>query len=154
MTFLLGKWLQGMKPKAVPGARARRGAKRSRPHRIVPRLEVLEDRTVPSTLTVINNLDTGVACCQTHDGRGELGADVRRIGGRRDVGQAVAEISGDAGRRPAPGRIGTGLVAPNPARGGHVGPAVGGGNGHPSSRVRAAPIRAARKAARRAKSAA
>src|SRR5262249_30637854 len=61
MTFLLGKWLQGMKPKAAPGAQARRGAKRSRPHRIVPRLEVLEDRTVPSTLTVTNYLDTGVA---------------------------------------------------------------------------------------------
>src|SRR5262245_36751127 len=72
MTFLLGKWLQGMKPKAAPGARARRGVKRSRPHRIVPRLEVLEDRTVPSTLTVTNNLDTGVA----GDGslRGEIAA--------------------------------------------------------------------------------
>lgn len=40
--------------------------------RIVPRLEVLEDRTVPSTLTVTNNLDTGVA----GDGslRGEIAA--------------------------------------------------------------------------------
>jgi hypothetical protein len=28
-------------------------------HRVVPRLEALEDRTVPSTLIVINVLDTG-----------------------------------------------------------------------------------------------
>jgi hypothetical protein len=46
--------------------------KRVRPPRIVPRLESLEDRTVPSTLTVTNNLDTGIA----GDGslRGEIAA--------------------------------------------------------------------------------
>src|SRR5260370_16054071 len=49
MTFLLGTWLRAMKRKAGIGARTRHGAKRTRPHRIVPRLEVLEDRTVPST---------------------------------------------------------------------------------------------------------
>src|SRR5262249_37670472 len=45
---------------------------RSRPHRVALRLEVLEDRTVPSTFTVTNNLDTGVA----GDGslRGEIAA--------------------------------------------------------------------------------
>jgi hypothetical protein len=50
MTFLLGKWLLGMKPKAAPGVRTRRGAKRFRPHWIAPRLEALEDRTVPTVL--------------------------------------------------------------------------------------------------------
>src|SRR5262249_27603301 len=39
------------------------GASRREPHprrpRLVPRLEGLEDRTVPSTLTVLNNLDHG-----------------------------------------------------------------------------------------------
>src|SRR5437763_1437636 len=61
MTFLLGTWLQAMKRETAPGGRIRRGARRTRPTRFVPRLEALEDRTVPSTLTVTNNLDTGVA---------------------------------------------------------------------------------------------
>src|SRR5262249_39669265 len=61
MTFLLGTWLRATQRKAAPDAPPRPGAKRTRPLRIVPRLEALEDRTVPSTLTVTNNLDTGVA---------------------------------------------------------------------------------------------
>jgi uncharacterized protein (TIGR03118 family) len=48
MTFLLGTWLQGMKRKAAMNASTRRGANRARHNRIVPRLEALEDRTVPS----------------------------------------------------------------------------------------------------------
>ena len=48
MTFLLGTWLKAMKRKAAIGAGARRGTKHCRPHRTVPRLEVLEDRMVPS----------------------------------------------------------------------------------------------------------
>src|SRR5262249_3787354 len=50
----------------------RQGTKHPRPLRIVPRLEALEDRTVPSTLTVTNNLDTGAL----GDGslRGEIAA--------------------------------------------------------------------------------
>jgi hypothetical protein len=72
MTSLLVTWLQAMKWRATPGERTRREARRTRPHRIVPRLEALEDRTVPSTFTVTNNLDTGV----TGDGslRGEIAA--------------------------------------------------------------------------------
>jgi hypothetical protein len=72
MTFLLGTWLRAIRRKAACAAPPRPGAKRTRPHRIVPRLEALEDRTVPSTLTVTNNLDTGVA----GDGslRGEIAA--------------------------------------------------------------------------------
>src|SRR5262249_50463676 len=72
MTFLLGTWLRAVRGKAAPDAPPRHGAKRPRPPRIVPRLEALEDRTVPSTLTVTNNLDTGVA----GDGslRGEIAA--------------------------------------------------------------------------------
>ena len=48
MTFLLGTWLKAMKRKVAIGAGARRGTKHCRPHRTVPRLEVLEDRMVPS----------------------------------------------------------------------------------------------------------
>src|SRR5262249_29161470 len=72
MALLLGTWLRAKRRKAGPDAPPRHGAKRTRPLRFVPRLEVLEDRTVPSTLTVTNNLDTGVA----GDGslRGEIAA--------------------------------------------------------------------------------
>src|SRR5262249_57107925 len=72
MTFLLGTWLRAMRRKDAPDAPPRHGAKRTRQLRIVPRLEALEDRTVLSTLTVTNNLDTGVA----GDGslRGEIAA--------------------------------------------------------------------------------
>ena len=48
MAFLLSMWLQAMKRKAAKGAQSRRGAKLTRPNRTVLRLEVLEDRTVPS----------------------------------------------------------------------------------------------------------
>jgi uncharacterized protein (TIGR03118 family) len=48
MAFLLSMWLQAMKRKAAKGARSGRGAKLTRPNRTVLRLEVLEDRTVPS----------------------------------------------------------------------------------------------------------
>jgi uncharacterized protein (TIGR03118 family) len=48
MTFLLGSWLQAMTRKAGMAARDHRGARRPRPNRIVPRLEALEDRMVPS----------------------------------------------------------------------------------------------------------
>jgi hypothetical protein len=58
MTFLLGKWLKDMKRKVAPGARTPRGAIR---HRVVLRLEVLEDRTVLSTLTVTSAADDGSA---------------------------------------------------------------------------------------------
>jgi hypothetical protein len=72
MTFLLGKWLRARYRKATLWARSNRQARSTRPSRIMPRLEALEDRTVPSTLTVTNNLDTGVA----GDGslRGEIAA--------------------------------------------------------------------------------
>jgi hypothetical protein len=58
MTFLLGKWLKDMKRKVAPGARTPRGAMRSR---VVLRLEAMEDRTVPSTLTVTSAADDGSA---------------------------------------------------------------------------------------------
>jgi hypothetical protein len=61
MRFLLDNWLQAMKRKAATGARNPRGANRPRPHRVMPGLEALEDRTVPSTWTVSSLLDTGVA---------------------------------------------------------------------------------------------
>jgi hypothetical protein len=63
MTFPLGTWRQALRRKAATGGRNRPG---------VPRLESLEDRSVPSTLTVTSNLDTGVA----GDGslRGEIAA--------------------------------------------------------------------------------
>jgi hypothetical protein len=61
MTFLLGTWLKAMKRTAALGARARQGAKRSPPHRVALRLEALEDRTVPSALTVTSAADDGTA---------------------------------------------------------------------------------------------
>jgi hypothetical protein len=61
MTSLFRTWLQAMKRKALSGARTRREAKRTRPTQFVPRLESLDDRIVPSTLTVTNNLDAGIA---------------------------------------------------------------------------------------------
>src|SRR6516225_815330 len=48
MTFLLHTWLQALSRKSARGARTRHGAKRNRPHRVVLRLEALEDRMVPS----------------------------------------------------------------------------------------------------------
>src|SRR5215831_14601218 len=48
MTFLLGTWLQAMSRKSARGARTRRGATRNRAHRVVLRLEAVEDRMVPS----------------------------------------------------------------------------------------------------------
>jgi hypothetical protein len=69
MTFTLGKWLQALKWKAALGGRARRGARRACPHRLVLRLEALEDRWLPSTLTVLNTLDSGPGSL-----RGEIAA--------------------------------------------------------------------------------
>jgi hypothetical protein len=57
MTFLLGKWLHASKWKAAMVAPTHREAKRTRPQRIVPRLEVLEDRTLPASLVVTSAAD-------------------------------------------------------------------------------------------------
>jgi arylsulfate sulfotransferase len=48
MTFLLGKGLQALTRKTPIGAHPRRGPTRTRPHRILPRLEALEDRCLLS----------------------------------------------------------------------------------------------------------
>jgi uncharacterized protein (TIGR03118 family) len=48
MSFLLHTWLQALSRNSARGARTRHGAKRNRPHRVVLRLEALEDRMVPS----------------------------------------------------------------------------------------------------------
>ena len=96
MRFLFGTWLQAMKRKPATGAGARRGAKRSRPHRVALRLEVLEDRTVPSTFTVTNNLDTGVA------GDGSLRGEIAAAGSGDTInfdpslaGQTITLTSGE-----------------------------------------------------------
>jgi hypothetical protein len=71
MTFLsLWNWLKPLRRRVVPADRNHRSG--TRPSHFVPRLHALEDRTVPSTLTVTNNLDTGAA----GDGslRGEIAA--------------------------------------------------------------------------------
>src|SRR5262245_445828 len=66
--------LNPIRPKAAQRtSRPERGRKSAfRPPRFLPLVEALEDRTVPSTLTVTNNTDTGVA----GDGslRGEIAA--------------------------------------------------------------------------------
>jgi hypothetical protein len=69
MAFLFGKWLKNMHRRLAPGATIARSSKGTR---VVPRLESLEDRTVPSTLTVTSAADTAVA----GDGslRGEIAA--------------------------------------------------------------------------------
>jgi hypothetical protein len=96
MTFLLGTWLRATQRKAAPDALPRHGANRTRPPRIVPQLEALEDRTVPSTLTVTNNLDTGVP----GDGslRGEIAAaqsgDVLNFASRL-LGQTIRLTNGE-----------------------------------------------------------
>jgi hypothetical protein len=61
MIFLLGKWLRAMKWKAASSARTRRAARRTSPSQIMLSLERLEDRTVPSTLTVTSPADDGSA---------------------------------------------------------------------------------------------
>ena len=48
MTFLLSTWLHAIKRKATTGVRTSRVTKRTRPNRIVPRLEALEDRRLMS----------------------------------------------------------------------------------------------------------
>src|SRR6516165_2202246 len=48
MSLLLHTWLQALSRKSARGARTRRGATPNRPHRVVLRLEALEDRMVPS----------------------------------------------------------------------------------------------------------
>ena len=62
--MLFSSWLRSRPATRTPARRA--------PARFRPRLEALDDRLVPSTLTVTNNLDTGVA----GDGslRGEIAA--------------------------------------------------------------------------------
>jgi len=83
MTFFFGTWLQAMKRKAAVGARTRRGADRTRPRRFVPRLEILEDRAVPSTFTVLNLLDSGPDSLRAAvaDANANPGADLIRFAG-------------------------------------------------------------------------
>jgi hypothetical protein len=68
----LWNWLKPLQRQDAAGPRLPRRLDRIVRGRFVPRLEALEDRLVPSTLTVTNNLDTGVS----GDGslRGEIAA--------------------------------------------------------------------------------
>ena len=73
MAFLpLGNWPRPLQRPTTACRRRHRCHGRTLRGRFVPRLEALEDRTVPSTLTVTSNLDTGVP----GDGslRGEIAA--------------------------------------------------------------------------------
>src|SRR5262249_27471067 len=60
-TMSLHSWLQNLRSVLAPGRgqrhHRRRGALRAARHR--PNLEILEDRTVPSTFTVLNLADSG-----------------------------------------------------------------------------------------------
>ena len=71
MTFLLGMWRQKRNRNA---ATPPRGAHRTRPRRMVPALELLEDRTVPSTLTVTTPADDGSAPQIYRGGHGTFAA--------------------------------------------------------------------------------
>jgi hypothetical protein len=94
MTFLLGTWLRAMKRKAALGAPTRRGAKHPRPKRLVPRLEVLEDRTVPSTLTVTSAADDGSAGTLRAVIAGASGGDIINFDPSL-AGQAIALTGGE-----------------------------------------------------------
>jgi hypothetical protein len=60
MTFLsLCNWLKPLSRRSAVCRRRPRRHERSLRTRLVPRLEVLEDRTVPSTLTVTSAADSG-----------------------------------------------------------------------------------------------
>jgi hypothetical protein len=61
MNFLPGMWLQAMKRKLADGRHVHLGAERTRQHRVALRVEALEDRTVPSMLTVTSAADDGTA---------------------------------------------------------------------------------------------
>src|SRR3977135_539462 len=53
-------WFTSLLPSLKRRAGHRPKSSRQRPmNRLLPALEILEDRTVPSTLTVVNNLDSG-----------------------------------------------------------------------------------------------
>src|SRR5262245_54361620 len=45
----------------------------ARPNRFVPRLEILEDRSLPSTLTVLNTLDSGAGSLRDVIGHAKSG---------------------------------------------------------------------------------
>ena len=78
MTFLLGAWLKAMNRKAAIAAGNRRRANRTPPTRFVPRIEYLEDRTVPSTFQVTNLLDHGAGSLRQAvlNANAHAGADV------------------------------------------------------------------------------
>src|SRR5262249_16261039 len=76
MTSFLGTWLKAISRKAALEAHTRRGAKRTRPHRFVLRLEALEDRTVPSTLTVTSAADSGAGSLRAAIVAAQSGAQI------------------------------------------------------------------------------
>src|SRR5262249_38682295 len=57
--FCVVRWLQMIEHRFLRAPRQRQARAGLRPARFVPRLEALEDRVVPSTLTVTNNADSG-----------------------------------------------------------------------------------------------
>src|SRR5262249_17873251 len=57
--FCAVRWLQMIERRLRRAPRKRQARAGLRPPRFVPRLEALEDRVVPSTLTVTNNADSG-----------------------------------------------------------------------------------------------
>src|SRR5262245_11051014 len=59
MSYLLSMWLKARSRTTAREAHTRRCTNRPRSHRFVPGLEALEDRTVPSTLTVTSTADSG-----------------------------------------------------------------------------------------------
>jgi hypothetical protein len=67
MTSLLGMWLKAMNWRTGRGACNRCRTRRTRPTRLVPRLEALEDRTLLSTYTVNSLTDTGTGSGLTGD---------------------------------------------------------------------------------------
>ena len=85
-------------------ARSRRLPRQARPQkalprpRFAPRLEVLEDRTVPSTFTVTSLADAGPRLAAQHDRRGGQSGDYHRL-----RLSSIHDITLAGGQWPSPG---------------------------------------------------
>jgi uncharacterized protein (TIGR03118 family) len=67
--------------------------RRTRPNRIAPRLELLEDRTVPSTLTVTSAADSGTGSLRAEIAAANSGDTINFA--RNLIGQTIALTSGE-----------------------------------------------------------
>src|SRR5579884_820157 len=93
MTFLLGRWLKAMNGRAALGVCNHRRTTRTRSTRFVPRLETLEDRTVPSMPTVTSAADSGTGSLRADIAAANSGDTITFAPGL--AGQTIALTSGE-----------------------------------------------------------